>query len=206
MAHLTFDAPLRWPSTRPATPAPRQRADHGFSANMSLDESIKFLQDEIVQLNPRAASLSTDIENITNLRARRPIGARTGACLEIKLHNDRYTLACDRWQKLEHNIYALHLALRQLKNIERWGLADLETLLCAFAPNAGQAAAAHIPSVSAGDEPSIPGWMRTLGLGPTATLDDATAVYHRRARASSGNDSKLIALNAAMAEAKKHLE
>ncbi len=203
MAQLSFDSPLKWPSSYAITPRMRQRSDSGFSSSMTLEEALQFLNEEITAFDPQAALLSTDIENIHNPRNRHPLGTRSGVCLHMKLGNRSYIFACDRWQKLEHNLYVLHLTLRQLRNMDKWGIASLEEMLKPFEAGGREKFLAREESAS---EPGSE-WMHVMGLGPTATLEDAVAIYHRRAKRIGNTDSEALSqLNAAMNEARQALK
>src|SRR5690606_15917082 len=111
-------------------------------------------------------------------------------------------LACDRWVGVEQNIYALHLALRNLRNIVLWGVGNVENVFGGYAA----AVQPHASAPAAGAKaPALESWRLTLGLGPTATLEDAQAVYRRRAKSSADNEDELMKLNLAMDEASKAL-
>ncbi len=199
MASIRFSAPLNWPEWMPSTPRANQRTDRSFAPPMTLEESIGFLEEEIKAIGCNA-TLSLDIDQPLLERLRKKVGSRTGVCLQLRYQNTNYVLACDAWQSIEHNMYALHLALRQWRNMERWGIAPLPVLLKGFEPgvHVGSSAAAAAP------EWDMPGWMEHLGLGPTATLDDAQAVYHRRAKQFSQDTEVLTKLNITMEEARAH--
>jgi hypothetical protein len=193
VAILQFESPLQWPASVHATPRANQRSDHGFPAQ-TLSESIGYLEQELKDLHATGV-LSLDIEQPTVERLRKKVGSRTGIALTVKYHGRTYDLTCDRWLTVEANIYALHLALRQWRNMERWGIATIPQLLCGFEPHAAV-------------QPSAPralgAWMEALGLGTTATLDDAVAVYHRRAKQVSHDQEAMTRLNQMMDEARAY--
>jgi hypothetical protein len=194
VATLQFESPLHWPASIPATPRANQRSDHGFPAQ-TLSESIGYLEQELKELHASGA-LSLDVEQPLVERLRKKVGSRTGIALTIKYHGRTYHLTCDRWLTVEANIYALHLALRQWRNMERWGIATIPQLLAGFVPSV----AAHASA------PANSGviWMEALGLGTTATLDDAVAVYHRRAKQVSHDQEAMTRLNQMMEEARAY--
>lgn len=194
MSHLSFKAPLNWPEAMLATPRNQQRGDHGFPA-LSLMESIQYLDSELADMTITSAVLFSDIEQPLIERLRKKVGSHTGACLHFKYSGRAYVLACDRWQLLEHNIYALHLTLRQWRSIERWGIGNLSTLLAGFEVD-------RMPDAAEGQTGVAEPWMEALGLGPTATLDDAVAVYHRRAKTVAHDSEELAKLNSLMEEAR----
>jgi hypothetical protein len=177
------------------TPRGSQRSDHGFPPSLTLGESIGYLEQEISELHA-SGTLSLDVEQPLIERLRKKVGSRTGACLQLKHHGRNYALACDRWLAPEHNIYALHLALRQWRNMERWGIGNMPVLLEGFAPD-------HATAVT-GRTGALQSWMEAMGLGPTATLDDAVAVYHRRAKQTSHDSEALTRLNLMMDEARAY--
>ncbi len=196
MSRLQFESPLAWPEGLEVTPRAQQQGDHGFSAQMTLAESINYLDEEAGAIASKA-TLYLDIANPTQDRTRRKVGSRTGACLSLRIDGLDYVLACDRWQQVEHNIYALHLALRQWRNMERWGLGSLQQLLSGFCT---RSYAGERKRNAAGVTP----WMEELGLGPTSTLDDAIAVYHRRAKQNAQDTEALSRLNILMEEARAY--
>ena len=199
MAKLHYESPLAWPEGLGITARANQKNDHGFVADLALEKALGFLAEETADARFESATLFLDIEQPLVERLRRKVGNRSGACLKLKCHGQPYALACDRWQQVEHNIYALHLALRQMRNIERWGVGSLPALLHGFGANvvfsSAEAAPSHLP---------LQPWMEALGLGATATLDDAIAVYHRRAKAAQRNSDELMHLNLWMEEARAH--
>jgi hypothetical protein len=192
---LYFKSPLSWPESIPVTAKMQQRSDNGFSADMSLTDSINFLKDEIEAAGINHAVLYLDVEQPQVERLRKKVGSRTGACLHIKYRDKGYIITCDRWQKMEHNIYAMHLAVRQWLNMQRWGIGWLSMLMAGFEIEAGY---------DINDTPSsaedIAECLKAFGLGSTATLDDATAIYHRRAKAYANDSEKLVKLNLQMDE------
>ncbi|MGE3714022.1 MAG: hypothetical protein AB7F82_05775 [Alphaproteobacteria bacterium] len=202
MAKLEFSAPLNWPQWIPVTPLAYRKNDRNFAPPMEMEESIRFLQQELDGLGCDAV-LSTDIDQPLNERMTRKLGSRPGAVMELHYMDSRYVVACDQWLLLAHNIYALHLALRQWRSMERWGIAPLPVLLGGFVVRAQQEqSSTGKPSASA----SVEKWMEEMGLGPTATLDDLEAVYHRRARRIADDTDALVRLNITMETARAYFK
>jgi hypothetical protein len=199
MAELRFETPLNWPEGLSPTARSQQRNDHGFPAQLGLNEAINYLQEELGDERFLHATLSLDIEQPTVERLRKKIGNRSGACLQFKYAAKKYVLACDRWQAAEQNIYALSLTLRHWRNMERWGTGSLAALMNGF-----EASHTTLSGESALADRDYTGWMLAFGLGPTATLDDATAIYHRRAKLVSHDNAELMKLNVLMDEARQY--
>ena len=194
---LRFSSPLNWPEWVPVTPRTKQRTDRNFAPPMKLEESIRFLEEEIAAINCNAI-LSLDIDQPTSERNRKKVGNRTGAALQLRLPFGNYVIACDTWLAPENNIYAMHLALRQWRNMERWGIGTLPVLLKGFEPGVQTTVNVQTP------EWHLPNWMEYFGLGPTATLDDAQAIYHKRAKQLAHDTDALTKLNITMEEARAH--
>lgn len=197
MPVIRFASPLTWPDNVAVTPRTLQRTDNGFSPQMTLAEAINYLDDELKEIQPAMAVLSLDVDQPLVDRLRKKVGSRTGACLHFKYQNRPYVLTCDRWMAVEHNVYALHLVFRQWHNMVRWGVGSMAQLLGGFEANRMPLEEVIAPAASA-----LPQWMQALGLGPTATLDDAVAVYHRRAKTVAHDDDALTHLNIVMEDAR----
>lgn len=197
MVDLKFSHPLQWPHGYPRTEKWEKSVNASFKPNMSMQEALTFLYDELKELGAKKAVLYTDYENIEQPRSIRRIGSDNGATVQFELNDRQYRMACDRWAPVEQNIYALHLALRNMRSIVQWGVGSVE---CAFGGyiNGSAANASH-----KGEQ--LDEWRAKLGLGPTATLDDAQAVYRRRAKSLADKPDELMDLNLAMDAATKAL-
>ncbi len=198
---LYFKSPLSWPESIPVTSLMQQRSDNGFSPDIPLTDAVNFLKDEIDAAGINYAVLYTDYEQPNVDRLRRKVGSRTGACLHLKYRDRGYIITCDRWQRLEHNVYAMHLALRQWGNMEKWGIGNIASLMAGFEVDR--------PPESAGEERvvgSVAECLESFGLGANATLDDATAIYHRRAKALADDNEALVKLNLQMDEIRNYFQ
>jgi hypothetical protein len=199
---IKYLSPLKWPAHIPSTPLTKQQNDSGFSTNMTLDDALRFLDDELTAAGINQATLYTEIEQITAERLRKRLSSRSGVSLQLKLFDREYTITCDKWQRIEHNIYALHLTLRNFNNMEKWGLGSLNKLIAGFGTNR---ASDWDKSKSSVEQPArraddMPDCLKEFGLGSTATLDDATAIYHRRAKSLPDDAESLVELNLIMDE------
>ena len=191
-------SPLKWPSGYAVTAPQARHYGSQFKSNLTIDEAIGLLEEEMAALGIVKATMYSDYEQIKVERLRRKQGANPGVYLEFRLGDCEYTVACDRWSQTEQNIYALHLVLRSYRLMEKWGVAPLPKLMQGFVDQRKTHVAA---SHTNGQED----WMTVLGLGPTATLEDAHAVYRRRAKLVANDQQELIVLNNAMDEARKKL-
>jgi hypothetical protein len=188
---LYYKSPLNWPESTPVTSLMQQRSDNGFSPDMPLTDALNFLNSEIETAGINHAVLYLDVEQPHVERLRKKVGSRTGACLHIKYRDRGYIITCDRWQKLEHNIYAMHLAIRQWYNMERWGIGSLAALMAGFE-------AERTPDVAEGMPDNVVECLNLFGLSGSATLEDAIAIYHRRAKIFANDNEQLVKLNLQM--------
>lgn len=213
MVDLKFSHPLQWPHGYPRTEMWAKSINSNFKTGMTMQEALTFLYEELQHLGAGKAVLFTDYENIEKPSSIRRIGSDNGATIQFELNGHQYRIACDRWAPVEQNIYALHLALRNLRMVVEWGVGNPENVFGGYSSvvqntlHATGAAGGSMNGApaSGGAAGSIEEWRLTLGLGPTATLDDAQAVYRRRAKSLAEKPDELMKLNLAMDAANKAL-
>lgn len=196
MTDILFNSPLKWPAYTPCTPAQTRTANSSFKQGLSVNEALSLLSEEIKALGPERATIYSDYIQLNVERLRKKNGTGSGVSVELRLQGKNYILSCDRWQTIEQNLYALHLLLRNFRLMEKWGVGDLHILMQGFSTQAMKPSNGSIVQ----DE-----WRNILGLGPTATLEDAHAVYRRRAKMVASEPDALIILNNAMDQARKTL-
>ena len=196
MNPLHFKTPIKWPSYIQCTPSQEQSYNHDYKSDLTMEEALGFLEEEIKEIKANSATLYSDVDNIQTGGLRRNLTGKPAVSLEINIKGTEYFLVCDRWRLLQHNIYALHLIIRHYRMMERFGVAPLERLMQGFTR---QAAYQKSGLVAAKD------WRILLPLAADATLDDAHAVYRARAKKIAQDPEKLLELNMAFDEAKKEL-
>lgn len=206
MQNIEYKYPLSWPQNWDRTPSKSRTLNSGFKNNMSLSEAIRFLEDETANFNgANSFILYCDVENLSSERLRRKLSDDSGVCLTFKYGQGHYAIACDKWFSLEHNIYALHLIVRSMRNIERWGVGSVPRALFGYLqdnPSIGNNAQAVASALAASE---MPKWQALLGLGSTATIEDAKAVYRRKMKLAINDEERMRELNLAMEEASKIL-
>ncbi len=202
MAEIRYEHPLKLPSGWSSTPASARGYHPNFSRNMRMEEAFRYLEDEINAYDFSAATIFSNFQHANNERLRKKIGNDSGISVIIKIGGRTHHLACDHWIMAEHNAYAIHLALRAMRNLEEWGIATKQYALSLFS---GELSGGSSTSSSSSESGTLPEWMSALGLGPTATLEDANATYRRRAKDLADQEEELITLNQAIDEARKSL-
>ncbi|MEZ5690936.1 MAG: hypothetical protein R3D71_04635 [Rickettsiales bacterium] len=189
---IYYKAPLSWPESIPVTKPVNQSSDSDFSTDLTVSETIEFLNEEIEKSGIAQVVLYCDVEQPHVERLRKKVGKRTGVCLHVKHYERGYIITCDRWQRLEHNIYAIHLLFRQWNNMVKWGVGSLSKLMAGFEADRAP------ESIYSDNNIAIDECLKEFGLGANATLEDATAIYHRRAKQLADDNDKLTALNLQM--------
>lgn len=199
---IVYESPLVLPSGWAPANAVGRMLPSSFNSQVTVVDAARYLEDEINGLGASRGIISTNYDQLISDRMRKKSGGHSnGAAVILRFSGMESHLACDKWAEVQHNLYALHLALRNIRMMEEWGVAASYRLLSFFGNKSMQT-----PMTELVKELNLPGWMQTLGLGPTATLEDANAVYRRRVKELSENPDDMLKLNGAIEEARKHLK
>lgn len=200
MVEIRFEHPLKLPEGWRITPVGEKSNQHSFSQNMTMTEALTYLYEEAQQLDCPLVRVYSNFQHVNNERSRKQVAKGNGFAVEVKFSTGVAHLACDNWMNAEHNVYALYLAIKNLRQFEKWGIATTEFMFAPFVPKSQKTVSAHV----AGDS-KLPDWMLLLGLGPTSTIEDANAVYRSRAKQVANDETALLDLNTAMDTARKKL-
>jgi len=198
-----YDAyPLCWPAGRPRTQR-RERARFDTTFARARDEIVH--QIELMTGRYDWMRREAGLVISTNIALRRdglPLAGQRQpddpAVAVYFNYNGRPTcFACDRWDKVEHNMQAIAKTIDALRGIARWGTGDM--LEAAFSGFAALPAPASSPLL----------WRSILGLPPTCSLGDAERAY-RRLRSEhhpdrGGSPDEFDRIHKAWKEAQKEL-
>lgn len=203
MIEIRHISPIRFPSGWERTAANAATIDQNFAKNISIEDALRYLQEELGQLHANKAILYSNYDNLHNSRSRSKRGHSEAVTLEFSVGDVTAHIACDKWYYIQQNIYALHLALRQCRLFEEWGIATSDFMIKCFATaqDVHDQNDATTHSDHSRRELDTP-WRRLLGLGETATLDDANAIYRSRAKKVAHDEDALIELNKAIEKAR----
>jgi hypothetical protein len=207
MIEIRYICPVRFPENWQRTAPKAAVIDQNFAKNISVESALKYLQEELDHARAHKAVLYSNFDNLHNERSRSKKGHSEGVTLEISVGDTTAHIACDKWYHIQQNIYALHLAVRHLRLFEDWGIATAEFMMTPFAVQARpDATHNHGDESDEHNRRSLDApWRRLLGLGETATLDDANAVYRSRAKKVADDEDALIELNKAIEIARQNL-
>jgi hypothetical protein len=195
---LHYKSPVQFPPhwQRNGMPSISQQ----FGQNVGIEEAVRYLDDELQTIAAEECVLFSNFDDITNAARRSKRGHSEGVGVRFKYQGSVCFMGCDKWANVAQNIYALHLSLRYMRSIADAGVATIDTQLRIF--NVQDQSPSEKKMMNAD---ILPEWMQFLGLGNTATLQDANAVYRARAKLVQHDEEALIALNSAIEQARQHL-
>jgi hypothetical protein len=166
---MTIEAyPLQWPTGRPRTESwRRERANFETTFARSRDDITR----EVALLTGHSLRWGgPEVVISTNTALRRdglPLAGQRnpddpGVAVYFSYKKKPMSFACDRWDKIEHNMRAIVKTIEALRGISRWGTGDmLEAAFTGFAA---------LPAPGAPRE-----WWEVLGVdrhaGPEAVRD-----------------------------------
>lgn len=194
---MTTEAyPLQWPHGR-------KRTDHWQREQAKFDVSFARARDNIVAEVKLLAGgrwgpdpMTVISSNVALRRDGLPLANQRnpddpGVAVFFLYKKRQMSFACDRWQKVEHNMQAIAKTIEALRGIARWGTGDmLEAAFTGFMA---------LPAPGAARE-----WWEVLGVPRHGTRDDITEAYRRLASINhpdrGGSASTMAAINAARAQ------
>lgn len=127
--------PLTWPQGQPRTPRPKiSRARFGKT---TIASQTSLLSDELTRLGAgRDWILSSNLrvkQDGLPYSVQRSVIEDAGVAVYFMLFNRQHCLACDSWNRVEHNIRAIVLHIEALRGQERWGVGTLEQAFSGYA-------------------------------------------------------------------------
>jgi hypothetical protein len=189
--------PLAWPEGFPRTKNPTASKFGAHTIVQAINETIRQLE-----------LLRAEECTITANAFMRATPADKGAAVYFKLRTGwdsktnrpilkSYVIPCDKWNKIEHNFWAIAKHIESMRGQQRWGCGSLERDFAGYAA---------LP------EKTSPGgaWYEVLGVPPNASKDLVTEAYRQKAKIwhpdlNGGSHEKMAALNQAYETANKIL-
>lgn len=206
---MTQAYPLHWPEGWPKT-RPHQRTYSWALKRATLDSARKYLQNQLRILGARNIVLSTNIP-IRNdgqpYAAMKPADNEVGVAVYFQLRGKQMVMARDSFDNVTHNLRSLGLAIEHLRGLDRHGGSSmLERAFSGFTA---------LPPPSGGSATPTVDWRVDLGPIDNAMEQfEILALVEARYRAKAktvhsdqgGDDSKMILLNMAIAQARAELK
>ena len=115
-----------------------------------------------------------------------------GAAVYFLFNERPIVFACDRWRKVEHNLWAIARHIENLRASDRYGVGELEQAFAGYAA---------LPA------PAAVRWWEVLGVPRNATIDLVRASYRNLARENhpdaGGEGERFLQIQRAWEEAQR---
>lgn len=116
---MQFEYPLQWPPQQARTKHPK-RSRFG---NTSIDRASEELFNELKRLGAKDLVISTNLKQ--KMRGEGFYSNQNvddvGIAIYCNIKGDAKVMACDKWDQVEHNIWALAKSIEAIRGLERWG-------------------------------------------------------------------------------------
>lgn len=194
---LNFTYPLQYPATSPRTPRPQIRQAR-FS-DKPLRAIITDLALELKRLKARDVIVTSNlIHNGGHFDetafSQNRISDR-GVAIYFTLFGTPKTLACDKWNRVGDNLWAIYRHIEATRGLMRWGVANVEQAFAGY--NA-------LPFTTESQ-----GCYEILGISINATENEIQRAFRAKAKAChpdvGGTNAEMSALNAAYGQAMENL-
>lgn len=195
---MTTAFPLAWPTGWPRTKSPTKS-----SFKQTPDRARRFLVDEIARLGGSRQVISTNqklrLDGAPYAGLKDP--ADKGVAVYFQLKGKPMVFACDRFDAMHDNLYAIGMTISALRGIERWGASQMME-------RAFQGFTALPPAIEL--EPRR-AWWEVLDLRPDASLEQIRAARLRAAKVyhpdcgTSPDPEEMAEVNAACDEGEASL-
>ncbi len=160
--------PLHWPQGWERHKGTRKQS--GF-ASRTLAQAREELLAELRRWGAHSVTLSTNVPTMANGLPRSGLAqpADPGVAVYFRRKGEDYALACDRWRRIEENLFAMAKHIDAVRAQERYGVGTDKQAL--------QGYKACLPAQS-----TIPrDWWEVLGVSAEATRDEIRKAYEDRA-------------------------
>lgn len=191
-AHAAEAYPLSWPVGWPRVRTPgKSRFWNGWTLYRARSE----LENELRLMGATSLVLSTNIplrqDGLPYSNSREP--ADHGVAIYFRIKGEPRVLACDKWDRVAHNLVALVHHVGAMRGQLRWGVGTLEQAFGGYRA---------LPAMPAAKQ-----WWEILGVKYTAAWDVIEAARLKLLQENhpdrGGNHTMAAEINAAFSEAKK---
>jgi len=184
--------PLQWPLGRPRTSARAETWAFRKQRNRerhTVYESTAAISLEIRMLDGGNLVISTNLRVGANgwPLSKQANPTDPGVAVYFLRGNQNVCFACDKWSRVEDNLWATFLTLEALRGVDRWGAASLEATFTGYLAIAAPAGGM---------------WFEVLDVSPRASAGEITAAYRAKAKtlhpdAPGGSHEAFVKLKAA---------
>lgn len=128
---VKFEFPLQWLPQQART----KRPDIARFGNHSSSKAGDYLISELYRLGANNCVISSNLQHRARgdgFYANQRVDD-AGVVVYFNLQGKGKAMACDRWDKVEHNLWALYLSVSAIRGLERWGGSEfLDGLFTGF--------------------------------------------------------------------------
>jgi hypothetical protein len=183
--------PLSWPAAWYRT-KPHLRSYPKF-ADRSVAHARDFVLDELRLLGASQPIISTNIilrqDGLPRSGQKAPVDP--GVAVYFVLKGQPKVLACDRWVRVEDNLWAIGKHIEAIRGQERWGVGTIDQAFMGYS-------ALPAPVVN---------WWEVLGVDRAADPETIQAAFRQKARIThpdaGGNSEDFIRVQAAWEAVRK---
>ncbi len=185
--------PLCWPDAWPRAKSRTWSAFAHRGRNHSMEEARRFLADELDRLGARDAILSTNMKLRVDGQPYSGLAQPNdpGVAVYFKLKGRDTVLACDKWQRVECNLWAIAKHVESIRGQARWGVGNIEQAFRGYTA---------LPERAAGAA-----WWEVLGVPINASEEQITAAFREKALAAhpdlGGSHEAMVRVNEAYEQA-----
>lgn len=189
--------PLQWPNNWPRAP---HRQQSKFKAP-DLNRAVNKIEDEVERLDGKGLVISTNLK--PTLSSKPEFVSTTGdvgAAVYFNFKNTPIALACDKWNRVQDNLWAIACHIENLRAQERWGVGRLEQAFAGYKALPEQAGAVT--------------WWGVFGFKTEADALCGSASIREKYKAlcrqhhpdTGGSNERMVELNMAYSDAAKRLK
>lgn len=195
MSDIRLHYPLEWPSGWKRQPWP---SPSPFSKSRSFAAARDFTGRELRLLKCSSIEVSSNIA--LNIHGSAKLGQAQpkdrGVAVYFQLAHKDCVLACDEWDRVECNLYAIGKHVEAMRAQHRYRVGSVEQSFSGYL---------RLP----GTTTTLPWWAEALGVSATPTQEEADAAFHRQAMQhhpdKGGSDKAMAHINLARDAAQKWL-
>lgn len=191
--------PLLWPSYVPRTKdharkraafkSPRQGTYPGPKTMAAALSSLQAQMDNLAGASQMVLSSNVVLRLDGFPRSDQAKPKDPGAALYLNRNGKRLCFPCDKWERVEDNIYAIAMHLDAMRGMERWGVGTTEQAFAGY------------KALSAGED-----WWDVLGCSEHSEVEQINSAYWKLAQIAhpdkpGGSSDAMARLNKAREEA-----
>lgn len=170
-----------------------------FSRPHTMDESSSKILAELERLGAARVVISTNVpvnrSGLPYSSARAP--EDPGSAVYFHFHTRKTVLACDKWTRVEDNLWAIACHIEALRSQERWGVGSIDQAFSGYT------------ALPAPGEHSARTWYVILGVPYDSDFSTCKQAYLKKAKelhpdTANGSHSEMSELNSAWDECRRN--